>query len=458
MDEVEKVKARLVAMKRSRFAHAFPALLVLASLGGCSASTNAGASASTTPTTATTPTAATTPTVQPTEAATPSPKPTSTPILNTAAPGQPWHGIYWSDPVLTDLPFANNPFTFFDWQGRHLGISELDGHTTVVASTDWIHWTTLVSGLNAPSLEPTVSMGYEDGYRSLIAYSDTRLVVVGDDAGNSAMVSVSEDGANWSKIADESPFAGSSVTAITRGKDKFVAVGADTRGGVIWTSVDGSVWRKDASATYRDKSFSGVAATPYGYVLTGRTCTKRVAVDYGFTCEKPKAAAWISSDGLNWATAKVGLGDYGPIDAGLVRVAPRGLVAVGLKTGGECEWCDSPEFARWSSADGKSWTLRATQGDEPAVWGPFVGNTDRLIGEGFGDDGNPQLWETQDGVNWHEVPPTGYGSYTMTDDSLESYGSLASVDDQTIVTIRYELGTDTGATQGVYLVTGTGLR
>jgi hypothetical protein len=278
-------------------------------------------------------------------------------------------------------------------------------------------------------------------------------------ADRSATVWISGDAAHWSKVADESPFAGSIVTGVTRGAGEFLAVGGDGKGGVVWTSTDGTTWRKVSSSTFRDKRFSGIAATTHGYVLTGSVCRplSHPGTEPGAPACVHVAAAWLSADGTTWTESTVDQGSMGAAYTGTVWVAPHGLVAVGLQSGGQSIWDDMEARAAWTSADGRTWKLRATDrmsGIFP--WDPAVGDSSRLISvEGTEDNPLGDVRETQDGVTWHQLPASGYqprsGDYGLVYGqpvlSLNPHGIVAFVG-----------GHDSTGTLRVYTVSGSGLR
>jgi hypothetical protein len=360
------------------------------------------------------------------------------------------------------MPYGMLPTILLDWKGQHIAFGEYSAGVVVAGSADWLHWNLLAEGSSAP-----LSGADTSSFSSLIAHSDSRLVAFDPGSGSSdATVRISTDAATWTKIADESIFAGDRVYGVTWGSGKFLAVGADNKGGaVMWASADGSAWQKVplSSSTFRDGQLFGIAATSHGYVLTGRTCVPVAhPPEGGSSCSKVAAAAWLSADGTTWTKSTVDQGSMGAVYTGTVWVAPHGLVAVGLQTGGQSIWDDMEVRAAWTSADGRTWRLRASDWGTPTEaggifpWDPAVGDSSRLISV-EATEGNPlgDVRETQDGVTWHQLPASGYqpssGDYGLLYGlpvlSLSPHGIVALVE-----------GQDSTGTSQVYTVFGTGLR
>jgi hypothetical protein len=101
----------------------------------------------------------------------------------------------------------------------------------------------------------------------------SRLVVTGSNAAGALLVLVSADGGKTWQVA-ELPEAGPSteVTALTSGRDGFVAVGVTGGRGdqqlIEWTSPDGSVWSQapvgDAGGTRAITALTDVGSTVTG--------------------------------------------------------------------------------------------------------------------------------------------------------------------------------------------------
>jgi hypothetical protein len=121
-----------------------------------------------------------------------------------------------------------------------------------------------------------------------------------------------------------------------------------------------------------------------------------------------RPAVWITDDGITWETIAEATGGTIPLpdgdDAALVAVAPYldGLVAIGLSG----DVARSPDYAVWTSQDGRDWQLGASEffTEEPA-WGfaAIVTVADRMV-LAVSDNADGRLFGSSDaGASWHPL-------------------------------------------------------
>lgn len=157
-------------------------------------------------------------------------------------------------------------------------------------------------------------------------------------AGTEQPLWVSEDGRDWTPIADATPFRGATVTGLAQSGARFIAVGYDDRGGAVWTSVDGREWTRTTSeGAFARMRIAAVATTPAGLVAVG------------WQARDPGAApvAWTSLVGTSWVRREV---DASVADARIATVAATAYGAIAFGT------ADGATVA-WVSADGREWRL-----------------------------------------------------------------------------------------------------
>jgi hypothetical protein len=150
---------------------------------------------------------------------------------------------------------------------------------------------------------------------------------------------------------------------------------------MIWTSPDGRTWTlvpdlPDAALRWA----YGVAAGPQGLVVVGG----------GGAYPDFRAVAWVSRDGISWASVSRPAGTE---MESVIRWADR-LVAVG----------GAP--ASWISTDGRTWSGAPGQASTRGVrLIDVAGVGDRLVAIGFTirDDGFlPGAWVSGDGLLWSQ--------------------------------------------------------
>lgn len=152
----------------------------------------------------------------------------------------------------------------------------------------------------------------------------------------------------WERVADQQPFSGSLMRAVTVGPNLFVAVGRtwdpdEGPSGLAWTSTDGRTWVRAADALGE--------GDPTGVIWDG---VRYTAFGGGGGVVPP--AVWISPDGQSWQRAP----EFTDNEVIVMHVASLdgSLFAIGGIFGGDCGDCEGPPtdtFRTWTSTDGLSW-------------------------------------------------------------------------------------------------------
>jgi len=199
---------------------------------------------------------------------------------------------------------------------------------------------------------------------------------------------------SWTPVTG-TEFGAAMVTDLIATSAGFLAVGSvnengHTNGG-IWTSSDGTKWRR-VTVSASDQDFIGVvAAGTGGYVAISLQCA-------GGECLAP-ASSWTSTDGQTWAQHAMD-GCCAPND---LAATPSTVALVGsdVSTG----FPQTPtDVAAFTSADGATWA-RAT-GDQ-SFKQASMGSVGAL-GSRFAALGNGQTsmiaWTSADGKTWAQAP------------------------------------------------------
>lgn len=156
--------------------------------------------------------------------------------IYTSSDGKHWTSQY-SGEALLDVIWTGNRYVAVGSEGA------------ILTSPDGLLWSKQQSGTS------------EDLYG--ITYSGDRFVVVG--ANTTILTSV--DGATWETIPTNliSPHMG--LLAVTYGNNLYIAVGGDPDGGVVLTSSDGVIWKKQQSNVA--VALWDVALTSGGFIAVG---------------------------------------------------------------------------------------------------------------------------------------------------------------------------------------------
>jgi len=291
--------------------------------------------------------------------------------------------------------------------------------TTAVVTTVTVADTTLPA--EASPFVPWTRVAVQDSLESEGALAmhdvlkvDDGWVAVGteriDDVGRAAAWT-SDDGVDWDRLGQEAfPTETSGDTemrSVVQLGDQLVAAGVtfgDDRDAVVWTSVDGTEWRRVSS-----ESFGGEG----NQAIRGLTMWESgvVAVGWDHTAEASNGAIWISPNGLDWVRASdphdalAGEGDQRVHDAA---AGGPGLVAVGdtrLITE-EGTW----DAEIWVSADGDVWervdnTQAGLAGEGDQLANVVRAGSDVVLVAGFdsGDERDAAVWTSSDGETWSQV-------------------------------------------------------
>jgi len=228
---------------------------------------------------------------------------------------------------------------------------------------------------------------------------------------------------HWAAVTDPGAFGGEearAILAVTRGDDRYVAVGvegADPRSAgalrhpveewdqdaAFWTSVDGATWMR---VPHDESIFGGDGLWVAEDVIAGGP--GYVAVGWGGPRVEPMdidAAVWTSTNGEQWnRITDEDLTDTAP-GAAMYSIANtgNGLVAVGMVVEGDAA-TGRVEPAVWTSVDGLEWE-RVPQG-EWALGGRMysVASSEHgLTAVGVVEEENGlagAVWTSSDGTTW----------------------------------------------------------
>ena len=352
---------------------------------------------------------------------------TGAPSVGSAQPSEPpgigavsgpWSGLRWSAPLgISDASFVTSMVSF---DGALYAAGEAVSGTVVEAavwrSADGSTWTRLGrAGPQFAGAEMVVLVVARDG---LVAWgADGQRACQGQGAAATCspaplMLWTSPDGVTWTPIADASPFAGATISAITDGPAGLVAVG-DTgwNAPAIWVSDTGATWTRLALGTaFADAHLSTVRAAGPGYVVGGGTGSQQVSVTGGPASTVPTtAAAWWSADGRTWTKASVEGPGGGGSNLAMIYVGSEGLVAVGATS-------DGRDSAAWTSPDGRIWVpiAASVSGTPSPAPGAASLPSYTLADDGthilaVADTSQPLLsyWVSTNGTDWRELALSG---------------------------------------------------
>jgi hypothetical protein len=251
------------------------------------------------------------------------------------------------------------------------------------------------------------------------------LVAVGFDPGvdllQDGVVLVSEDGFNWSRLAENDPALTAGTTLIEQvveGGPGLVAVGGSCENDAcesglyptVWTSTDGTAWTRISPGPAdnpRPGGFAALTVTSHGYIAAG-------AIDEPVgDASVSLPAIWLSPDAADWSRVWEGE-TSGDASAGISGLAegPDGVV---VAVGSAPNDAGDPAGAVWVSSDGRTWeridpnapvfateaSIRSNVLMLDVTWGPngFV-----AVGTDGGD--RPAIWNSPDGRAWTRIDLT----------------------------------------------------
>ena len=218
----------------------------------------------------------------------------------------------------------------------------------------------------------------------------------------------SDRGSSWTRI--EGAASGlhgtgdQAMEVVVEAVPGLVAAGWDTARGdldaAIWTSKDGSEWRREALPLPGDQRILAATMRDEALIMVGSSTSERGDLD---------AAIWVRENGAWTSIGDVALGAPGDQQIEAVTVsATDELVAVG--------WTDANgeiDPAVWTSTDGRAWvrvegsgTALTTDGDQRMSSVASAGTTFVAAGTsgvaGVGTD--VAIWLSTDGINWEPAP------------------------------------------------------
>ena len=342
-----------------------------------------------------------------------SPQPAQSPGIG--AVSGPWSGLRWSAPL--GIPDASFVTSMVSFDGALYAAGEAVSGTVAEAavwrSADGRTWTRLGrAGSQFAGAQMVVLVVTRDG---LVAWgADGQGACQGQGAAATCspaplMLWISPDGVTWTPIADASPFAGATISAIADGPAGLVAVG-DTgwNAPAIWVSGTGATWtRLELGAAFAQAHLSTVRAAGPGYVVGGGTGSQQVSVTGGPDGTVPTtAAAWWSADGRTWTKASVEGPGSGGSNLAMIYAGSEGLVAVGATS-------DGRDSAAWTSPDGRTWVPIAASVSGAAPGAASLPSY-TLADDGthilaVADTSQPLLsyWVSTNGTDWRELALSG---------------------------------------------------
>ena len=280
----------------------------------------------------------------------------------------------------------------------------------------------------APEDQPGLGGTGDQSMRS-VTVGGPGLVAVGKDSPGAA-VWTSVDGITWSRVPhDEAIFGsgGARMLDVTVGGPGLVAVGGEEgisydsdSDGVVWTSVDGLIWSRvpHDEAVFGGGWINSVIVAGPGLVAVGSVNSGDEPSDTG-----GDAAVWTSVDGITWSRVPHDDAVFGGADKQWmdeVIVGGPGLVAVGTEGKGWWEHNFGLIAAVWTSVDGIEWSRVA---HDDAVFGRLDYESDppprqgmisvTAGGPGLVAVGIGGVWTSVDGITWSRASEFMAGSAVM---------------------------------------------
>jgi hypothetical protein len=364
----------------------------------------------------------------PSAQATATPQPTPVPTPGVAV----WSGLDWTagsvDPgswwVINDV---------LPWRGGYVGVGETrhrdtsaepgTWHLTSAAfftSTDGLRWTL------AQEDEPIdLNSGSEDWLPARVMPVGDALLAVGFHR-DSATPKLwrSDSGSVWSPLDSQTWhdlwLPPNHLLSIAAGPAGLVALGEQkldccTLGpAVVAHSTDGASWdRLDQPSVFARAYAWDVTAYESGFVIVGRV-GEPDAVGAEPAIGKP--AAWISPDGVAWASADVEGGQGAGARLETVTAGANGLFATGHQADATEPSGQGP-LSGWASTDGRTWQLMGELGtDLPLASGDpatVAGDGEHMVMFGRESCRTTELraWTSLDGVTWTQLAFSGGTSY-----------------------------------------------
>ena len=419
------------------------------------------------------------PTERPSPGQVPSESPTGTPLPSG------WTGLDWSDPAALSAMAGLRIRDILPWAGGYVAVGDTvvaDPSPTqgvFLASTNGLKWTVV----------QTVDMPRSGESMTHVLAVGGRLLAIADGGGAecpagstcdspdlSPSLWTSTDGSSWTSVDSPSWRAALSLGAlrtVAAGDAGFIAVGykgqlsqpgepSPPAVPLVLHSTDGTTWvRADLTQGFDHAVFREVAAFNGGFVIVGRhgepdKGTEVVDPSNPMPLGVGRPAAWVSSDGIHWVTAKVDGIKIAGGELSAVKVGADGLFAVGV--GASAAAKTSP--SGWSSVDGRTWHVVGRLGSElPAIdTGVQLPGDTVLASDGRHivvlDRKSPSsdalaAWVSSDGVTWIRLAFTGSTPLPKIGDGAASGAHGRYVTGATVLADRIVV---TGYGDGKYLL------
>ena len=317
-----------------------------------------------------------------------SPEPASAPPQPTLSPirADAWTGLRWSQP--NPIPERASFRDIVAWHDGYVAVGSASGPDTDVGaafiSADGATW------------ERTTAASVFSGIPGRVMASPTRLLAfgVGTPTAGSLEAWSSLDGRIWRREASLA-LADAGVIGVAARGTTIVAVGMDATGrATMWRSVAAGTWTKAQTLSPR-AIVRGVVAISDGFIATGREGDPDTGSGGVGVRGVGRPAAWWSSDGGVWGSLQVeGAEAAGAELDGIYPVAD-GYFAIGSDTTTAGQSTRSAVL--WLSTDGHAWR----QLGPPPHWGMAGTNSQQAVVLAYGGaTANPEGWLSMDGHEW----------------------------------------------------------
>ncbi|MGZ8562737.1 MAG: hypothetical protein ACXWWU_03870 [Candidatus Limnocylindria bacterium] len=363
-----------------------------------------------------------TPTSGQSPSATPEPTlaPTPTPVLSS------WAGLAWGEPfqpfpvrTSVDVRSQASVHDVLQWHGRWVAVGEYGRvgfsceEAAFMGSEDGVSWA--ITG-RFPSGEERIPVMCPDFVvatpEGLLALAQQRLWS-STDATNWMEVGSPSWRSLWSPDSRE-------LFDVAAGPQGIVALGTDrdTRQVLVAHSSDGIVWRLVDLPAREQAIVRDVAAYPGGFVIVGRDGEVDGTPSSDHPAVPPgvgRAAAWTSSDGVDWTEASVQADRVQGGGMTQLLVGSNGLFAVGINTSVDYYplGLQGPgEFATaaWVSVDGTSWSIAGALGTDLPPMALLASDGTTMVGLGLRQPWigqSPTAWASADGQHWSPLAVSG---------------------------------------------------
>lgn len=225
----------------------------------------------------------------------------------------------------------------------------------------------------------------------------------------------SRDGRTWQRVGLGSEAVDVNVHAISAGSKGYVIVGTDVDFGVpaaraaAWISSNGIDWTRANDNSDMDVGAcleTGEEPACGGMMSVTEAGSGYVAVGQARSDrgERVRPAAWTSRDGLDWVRSEIGL-DFDGFLSGITLGGP-GLVAVGTICEPTC--LDAAPGVAATSLDGSIWTFMPVTGATELQGVTSIGGGRQVFALGApGLVAEPpaelQVWQSADGAVWQRM-------------------------------------------------------